>query len=346
MNVLIDIGHPGHIHLFKHTALNLERAGYRVIFTSRDKECSIDLLEHYDFEYYNIGKPFKSGVDKLVGLYKFAAAIHRIAKLNDVQLFLSVSSMYAAHVSFLMGKPHIVMDDTEHSKFEHMLYRPFSTHLVNPSCFEKNFGSKQIKYRGYHELAYLHPNYFKKDATIYKELGLDPGEPYSLVRFVAWNAGHDIKESGMKFEEQLKIVELLKSKGRVLISSEKELPKELKEYKVQVAPSRMHQLLAHAIIYIGEGATMASECAALGTPAIYINTLNAGTLKEQEDYGLIYGFRNFGGVLERTKEIIEMKNFRLEWQGRRQKMLTDKIDVTQFITDLAFEAMQVREIAA
>ncbi|MGA2408340.1 MAG: hypothetical protein ABSF81_16535 [Bacteroidales bacterium] len=37
--------------------------------------------------------------------------------------------------------------------------------------------------------------------------------------------------------------------------------------------------------------TMASECAMLGTPAIYVNSLDAGTLREQDDkYQLIHGF--------------------------------------------------------
>ena len=40
-------------------------------------------------------------------------------------------------------------------------------------------------------------------------------------------------------------------------------------------------------LFIGEGATMASECAVMGTPSIYINSLTAGTLEDQEN-GLIF----------------------------------------------------------
>tara|TARA_B100000315_G_C14584869_1_gene592441 strand:+ start:2797 stop:2976 length:180 start_codon:yes stop_codon:yes gene_type:complete len=54
----------------------------------------------------------------------------------------------------------------------------------------------------------------------------------------------------------------------------------------------MHDVLYYATLYIGEGATMASECAMLVTHAIYVNSLTAGTLEKQEEYGLIYGFRN------------------------------------------------------
>ncbi len=45
MRVLFDIGHPGHVHLFKNVAHNLKRGGDEVLFTVRDKEHEIDLLK-------------------------------------------------------------------------------------------------------------------------------------------------------------------------------------------------------------------------------------------------------------------------------------------------------------
>ena len=80
--------------------------------------------------------------------------------------------------------------------------------------------------------------------------------------------------------------------GKVIISSEGELPVELEKYRVKISPERMHDLLSFASLYIGEGATTASECAMLGTPAIYVNVLDAGTLQEQENLGLLFSFRN------------------------------------------------------
>ena len=51
---------------------------------------------------------------------------------------------------------------------------------------------------------------------------------------------------------------------------------------------------------------MASECAVLGTPAIYVNSLTAGSLEEQEKrYGLIFGFRNSNGVIEKGIELLK-----------------------------------------
>jgi hypothetical protein len=69
----------------------------------------------------------------------------------------------------------------------------------------------------------------------------------------------------------------------------------------------------------------------LGTPAIYVNTLSAGTLEEQEKYGLLFGYRNSEGILEKALELLKTPNLKEEFQARRQKMLADKIDVTAFM---------------
>ncbi len=89
--------------------------------------------------------------------------------------------------------------------------------------------------------------------------------------------------------------------------------------------------MAFATLFIGEGATMASECAMLGTPAIYVNSISAGTLEEQEKYGLLFGFRNFTGVLEKATLLLNNINLKEEFQNRRQKLLSEKIDVTAFL---------------
>ena len=70
----------------------------------------------------------------------------------------------------------------------------------------------------------------------------------------------------------------------------------------------------------------------MGTPAIYVNSLELGYCTEEEDkYNLIYGFRNSAGVLEKALELLKFQNLKQEFQNRRQKMLADKIDVTSFM---------------
>ncbi len=90
-------------------------------------------------------------------------------------------------------------------------------------------------------------------------------------------------------------------------------------------------MLAGARLFVGEGATMASECAMLGTPAVYVNSISAGTLEEQERYGLLFRFSGSGGVAEKVAELLAERGLKEEFQARRMRMLDDQIDLTSFM---------------
>ena len=136
----------------------------------------------------------------------------------------------------------------------------------------------------------------------------------------------------MSLEKKRKAVEAFKKFANVFISSEEQLPIDLKTYEINSPPEKMHDALAFAVLFVGEGATMASECAMLGVPAIYVNSLEVGYCTELESkYGLVFNYRNSDGVLQKALELISKPNSDGEWEIRRQKMLSEKIDVTAFM---------------
>ena len=334
MNILIDIGHPAHVHLFKNFAKYMQNNGHRVLFTCREKEFEIYLLEHYGFEYKSFGKKYKSTAGKIFGLIKFDLMEFLEALKFKPDLFLSAGSMYAAHAAFLYRKPHFAFEDTFNME-QVKLYLPFTKKLFASKIPDGiNIDKDKIfLYRGYHELAYLHPNWFKSDNSILDELGIKEGEDYFLIRFVSWNASHDRGQEGISFKQKEELIETLSKRGKVFISSEGELPKRWEEFRLKVAPHRIHDVMAYATMFIGEGATMASECAMLGTPAIYVNSLEAETIKDQQNYGLLFHFKNGDGVLEKVNELLSMPNLKDEFQRRKERMLKDKIDVSRFLID-------------
>ena len=61
-------------------------------------------------------------------------------------------------------------------------------------------------------------------------------------------------------------------------------------------------------MYIGEGATTASESCLMGTPAIYVNTISAGTIEEQEKSGLLFNYRSFSGVMDQIDNIMQQRD--------------------------------------
>jgi len=85
-------------------------------------------------------------------------------------------------------------------------------------------------------------------------------------------------------------------------------------------------------MFVGEGATMASEAAVLGTPSIYINPIQLGYITEQEEkYGLVHHLVDANQVLSKIRELIGKNNLKNDWKARRDKMLSDKIDVTAWM---------------
>jgi hypothetical protein len=76
---------------------------------------------------------------------------------------------------------------------------------------------------------------------------------------------------------------------------------------------------------------MASEAACLGTPSFYINSLSLGYCNEIENkYGLLFNFRSSIGLIEKMNSVLNNISI-IDWAFKREKLLTDKIDVTSYL---------------
>ena len=335
MKVLIDIGHPAHVHIFRNLAGELVKDGHTVLFTCRDKECTIDLLKAHGYLPISFGKPFKSATGKILGLFWFDIRMLLVLLRYKPDLTLGHSSMYAAQMSWLLGIPHISMEDTGNME-QIRLYKPFTNAILVPESFHKNLGKKQIAYKGNHELAYLHPERFTANPAILSELRVKPGETYVILRFVAWNASHDKGHNGISLKNKQKAIELFSKHARVFISSEASLPQELEQYHLPVKPEKLHDAIAFASLLFGESATLASEACVLGVPAIYLdNTGRCYTREEELKYGMVYNFteseEDQKKAIQKGIGLLSTPVIKEEWQQKRQKMLHDKIDVTAFL---------------
>ena len=346
MRVLIDIGHPGHVHLFRHFAHLFIGKGNSVLFTARTKEHEAELLKSAGLPFVMLGKHYSSFFGKIWGMVRYNIQIFFISLRFRPDIFLSHGSLYTLLAATVKRRPNIALEDSGNPE-QVRLYLPFTAAVLTSTSFPYDYGRKQIRYRGYHELAYLHPNYFSADQSVVNELGLNPGEKYFIMRLVGWKASHDRSHSGLTADQTQQIVDYLSDRGKVFISSELRLPPSLEQYRFPLDPSRMHHALAFATLFVGEGATMASESAVLGTAAIYVNTIRRGYLEEQErDYGLVSCFRNFDGVMERITELLNRPDLKSETKKSSQRLINDKCDVTrflvQFIEDYPYGATKVR----
>jgi len=333
MRIIVDIGHPAHVHLFRNFIKIMEQRGHIILATIRNKENVKKLLDNYKIRYLSLGNHKKTLIGKIKTLYGYNRKLYQISKRFRPDIFLSHGSMYAAHVSTLIDRPHISFEDTEHSTEQIVLYKYFTDTILTSFAFQKNLGKRQIRYKGYHELAYLHPEIYKPNKKIYKTLGISSKEKYVILRFISWQATHDLGQKGLTLDMKREIVKSLSKYAKFIISSESSLPPDLELYRATFSPEKMHDALSFASLYIGEGATMASECAVLGTPAIYVNSLNLGYIEEQINYGLIIKSNSISEIIETAKIWLNNDNLEGEFESKRNIMLQKKNNLTDYLVD-------------
>ncbi len=333
MKIFIDIGHPAHVHYFRHFTTIMKEKGHSIYITARDKEVTFSLLDFYKLPFANRGKGKKGILGKL--FYIFQADLFLIRKALRIKpdVFLSFGSPYAAHTAWLLRKPHIAFDDTDHNVFEHLMYVAFTKSILTPAVYKKDYGQKQVRFNGFMELCSLHPNRFTINSEGLSEaLQTHKSGLYIILRFVSWEASHDIGLSGLSMAEKYALVRELSKYAAVIISSESVLPNDLQKYGYSVHPARMHDLLAGAQLLVSESLTMSAESAFLGTPTICISTARAGTLDEEVKLGLIELFRTSEGVIERAIEIVKNPAIKPAFRLKSATVVKELIDVTAFMT--------------
>jgi predicted glycosyltransferase len=332
MKILIDIGHPAHVHYFKNFIWLMQDKGHSISIISRDKEVALDLLNYYKFPYYNRGKGKNSSLGKILYLFQGDFFLLKKALKIKPDMYLSAGSSYAAHVAWLTRKPHIALDDTDHNTFQQLMYVPFTKVVLTPKVFQKDFGTKQIRFNAFLELCSLHPNHFKSETKAISNIADESNnDRYVILRFVSWNASHDIGLKGLSLDDKYQLVRELSKHARVIISSESDLPENLKQYAYSVHPALMHDLLAGASLLVSESLTMSAEAAFLGTPTLCISTAKAGTLDEEVRLGLIELYRSSNGIVERAIELIKNKEYKSTFKLKSSTIVKNMTDLTSFL---------------
>jgi predicted glycosyltransferase len=331
MKIIIDIGHPAHVHLFKYFAREMRTKGHTILFTARDKENEIYLLKKYQFPYKSFGKHYKSTSGKIFGLVKFNLQMIYYSLKFKPDLYLSHGSVYAAMTGWLLRKPHISMEDSGNME-QIRLYRPFTNAIIVPEILPEQLGVKEIRYNSFHEMAYLHPKYFVPQAEILNLLGLKKDQKYAILRFVSWTATHDSGHKGFSLDDKRNLIHILKAEGlKIIISSESSLPLEFNQYAVKFPPELMHDALYFASFFIGEGATMASESGVLGTTAVYVNSIRRSYCEIQEQYNLVFNFQKSEDAIVKINEILAEKKLLEKNIKGRENLINESIDLTAFL---------------
>lgn len=334
MRVLTTIQHPAHVHLFRTCLRELEAQGHETRVVAREKDIAIKLLEEYDLSHKLLAGKANSISELAFSVQpRYEWGVFKEVRTFKPDVLMAMSEPSAAHASRLFPVKSLLFNDTEHALAERVLALPFADRICTPECYKLDHGNNHVRYAGYHELAYLHPNRFTPDPSVFDDLPFSPDDKIVIVRLNAWQAAHDIGDGG--FDDIMDVIHRLEETGaKIIITSEPALPQAFQPYEFDIELSQMHSLMFYANLLIGESSTMASESAVLGTPAIFISTSSRGYTDELQDrYGLVFHYadenRQEKGI---QKAVSILENYDASrWQSKRDRLLSDKVDTTSFM---------------
>lgn len=330
--------HPVDSQVVRFVANGLINKGNKIKFLFSEKEGIIsEIIKRDGFDVTRIGE-IKPGLIRrlLSSILLEINLVYQVCKFKP-NLIFSPSSIYTGLVSKLFRIPLICWADTETAIVNLKTSLPFISSLLVPESFYEKIDSdkKEIIFNAYKELAYLHPNWFKKDSSVLDKLNLQIGDKIILMRFSAFKAMHDIglKSVGDNKKVLLSYIKQLEKYARVFISmTENDLGKEFRKYKLDIHPSDYTHLLAHCSLYIGEGTTTASEAGVLGVPWIALRPQPLGYLNDQENnYGLGFRTDDIDYAFKTALDWIQEDDLLEKWKEKRDRLLNDKIDVSAFL---------------
>lgn len=341
MNILVQLSHPAHFHLYKNAIKNWMSNGNQVFILIKSKDILEELMIQSGLPYFNILPDTTKNRSKLTILKEML--------LKDWRIFLFVikhkidflvgSTPEIGQIGWLLRKRTVYCGEDDASVIPAFakVGAPFLETILSPvSCNNGSYEKKTIKYQSFQKLAYLHPNVFIPDKKIVEKY-FQSEKPYFIIRFAKLNAHHDVNAKGISTEIAQRLIYLLKPHGDIYITSERELEPQFEQYRIHINPLDMHHVLAFSTMFIGDSQSMAVESAMLGVPNVRFNDFvgKIGVLNELDNkYKLSHGIKtqNVDSFYQTIEKIIKMPDRKQIYADRRKKMLSDKIDFSAFLT--------------
>lgn len=343
MTILIQLAHPAQYYFYRESIKNWICHGNKVIVVIKTKDILEQLLRSDNIPYRNINKR-QHRSNKLGLIFDMVLRDMRLLKicLRERVDILTGSTAEVPQIAWLIHKSSVSIgeDDANIIPAYVKSVMPFlQTRLTPDSCKCGPMEDKSVHYSGFQKLAYLHPNIFTPDATVLQKYGIERNDRYFIIRLVSLTAHHDDGIIGLGDEILDKIISCLERKGKVFISSERPLSDKYEPFRLKIDPIDMHHILAFSSIFIGDSQSMAVEAAMLGIPNIRFNDFvgrqNIGVLEELEfKYNLTSGISSSepDRLLNRISDYLNDEQIHKKWDANRQRMLSDKIDVSAFLT--------------
>ncbi len=340
MRICVSINDTAQAHFWKNIIKSLQDHGHHVIVLSRDSGETADLLKEMNIPFHPVSENPGIGFQRYLLFPYQVFRMWQYLKDRNIDIITGFGG-YDSLAGFLLGCPDVAFHDSEPGVYAGLYSFVYRTSLliykdlITPSCFKEDLGSKHIKIDSYKEMAYLHPKYFRPEGDILDLLGVSRGEDYVLLRFSSFGASHDARITGFSPEHKIALVRGLEKYARVFISSEADVPDEIRDRLLKIPRHRIHDVIYHAKLLVTDTSTMATEASVLGTPAVRTVSIannDHGIMIELENkYGLLMNFARPEDAIDRAIELAKRSDVKAEWAARQDRLLRDKIDMTSFM---------------
>ncbi len=331
MNILFDINHPVDINFFKESINRLKSEGHKVVisYRPRGKLERIINFELGEFNPIKIGKHYLSFFSKIKGQLYRDFLMYKFQKKEQIDISVCFGPTNAIS-SWINKIPYICFDDDFEYKIPFYHANLFSTKHVIPDFILFN-NKKIVKYKGFKELAYLHPEYLDTSQQILDNYKIK-NKKYVFIREIESNVSLNYKNAAINV---IDIVKYIKDKNYdIVLSLEDNKLKDSLSSDCIVLEEPVEDIFAiiqHASFAISSGDTMAREASLLCTPCIYTGGRDMYVNKELIQIGAMYREVSFDDVCHRIDLLLD-EDFNSAIKNKiNYKILNEWDDTTKII---------------
>ncbi|MFA5944465.1 MAG: hypothetical protein WC876_08375 [Candidatus Thermoplasmatota archaeon] len=342
MKVGIFVNTPAQFHFFRPFIGLMRGRGHDPIVLARYHPETKRLLEESGLEHIRYATPAAGKWGKLAQLPRDIASARRLLKRHKVDIVTGFG-VYDVLSAYSLGIPSVCFTDTEaryHGiglRAQYATFARLATAIVTPAWFGETMGRRHVRVRAFKEVAYLHPDRFSPNMDPQGLGGLVLEEPFAFLRLSAHGALHDAGHQGLEGPTLLRLLAALEKHMRVWVSFEGNAPPGLERYRAPIEKRRIHDVLYHAALVVGDSGSIPAEAALLGTPSLRFTTrpaeLEMGGFRELERAGFLETFRDAEELVQRTHAFPQKPAARDERRALAQAYLRSLDDPLKVLAD-------------
>jgi len=109
LKIILGIGHPADVHLFKNFIQEMKNQGHEVFVAAREKEITYFLLDKFDIPYHRISSHQKTVFKKNIDFFIRWFRTFKLCKRIKPDIAIGVGDFYLPQIGKLAGFSTIVI---------------------------------------------------------------------------------------------------------------------------------------------------------------------------------------------------------------------------------------------